>query len=519
MGIPSYYKKLCNTVHALRSASGGRVDWFFMDFNCLIYHCFHKESTPVYDGTDIWEIEFIECIITYCRKVIQHVAPTRGVYIAIDGVVPMAKMRQQRLRRFKSVWCKKYESAKNGVTMGGWDTNAITPGTLFMNKLRMRLEKMVSEHASWKFSSSDEPGEGEHKIIAEWRKGKYSGNFGVYGLDADLIILSMLGREQCAFANEIWLFREEINAGKMVYDVSGEEVFEWFSIHALRAWLCTGYTGYTGYTTSAQETQFILNYCFAMTILGNDFLPSSLGYKIRDDGHSQLITIIQQLTSQGIFLVTPDTYEIDEKGIQSLFNLISANESERILSYICKKQAHSRNADAIGLGENNWPLGHIEENSLMYGRQLDKSWRIKYMQFFGLLYNRTTISKICKEYLQGIQWTWSYYTGNDVCYNWFYPFSLPPLWEWIREASMPAPMNIAIQAHDIRPVEQLALVLPLESWSLIPPCPERLFPQIAPQFYPDVFSFDSVGKRFFWECETMIPLPSIMELKMIISSR
>ena len=124
--------------------------------------------------------------------------------------------------------------------MGGWDTNAITPGTLFMNKLRMRLEKMVSEHPSWKFSSSDEPGEGEHKIIAEWRKGTYSGNFGVYGLDADLIILSMLGREQCAFANEIWLFREEINAGKMVYDVSGEEVFEWFSIHALRAWLCTG---------------------------------------------------------------------------------------------------------------------------------------------------------------------------------------------------------------------------------------------------------------------------------------
>ena len=78
------------------------------------------------------------------------------------------------------------------------------------------------------------------------------------------------------------------------------------------------------------------------------------------------------------------------------------------------------------------------------------------------------------------------------------------------------PEKVLVRATDIRPVEQLVLVLPLESWSLIPPCVEKKLPQVAPQFYPSTFSFESVGKRYFWECESMIPLPSILEVKEII---
>ena len=39
---------------------------------------------------------------------------------------------------------------------------------------------------------------------------------------------------------------------------------------------------------------------------------------------------------------------------------------------------------------------------------------------------------------------------------------------------------------------------------------------IAPQFFPDIFTFESVGKRFFWECEALIPIPTIVELKSLI---
>jgi 5'-3' exonuclease len=267
-----------------------------------------------------------------------------------------------------------------------------------------------------------------------------------------------------------------------------------------------------------------------MSVLGNDFLPSSLGLKIREDGHGELLDIIKSLTSKDIALINPTTLEVSIDGVNQLFTILSSDEEMRIQKYIHKKQMMARNlgqtSDASKIGDNNWPLSHVEENVLFDGKQLDSTWREKYMTHFfnGFSYNKKDISRVCKEYLYGIQWIWAYYTGaiDNVCFNWFYPFNLPPLWQWLRDfirdsKQLPNfPEKVLVKATDIRPVEQLALVLPLESWSLIPPCKEKALPLAAPQFYPSVFSFESVGKRYFWECESMIPLPSILEVKEII---
>jgi 5'-3' exonuclease len=533
MGIPSYYKKLIDTIPGLinKNHPSGDINWLFMDFNCLIYHCLHREDTPVYDDTnkDEWESQFIEGIERYTLKVITEVSPKKGVYIAIDGVVPMAKMRQQRLRRFKSIWLSENNS-DNTVSGPVWDRNAITPGTDFMKKLKMCIEKMIRKHGkkSWHLSSSDEPGEGEHKIISEWRKGTYSGNFAVYGLDADLIVLTILGRECCNINNDVWLFREEVNTGKISYDSFGEEIFEWFSINALKDWLSSEFN-----KDPEKKRAFILNYCFAMSVLGNDFLPSSLGLKIRDDGHSELLDIIRNLTNNGVTIVDPISLELSFDNIKTLFTILSTSEESRIQKYVHKKQMISRNvglseSNQLNLGENNWPLSHIEEDILIEDKKLRTNWKELYLEkyFNGYNYTKNNINTICKEYLYGIQWIWAYYIGSlhNVCFNWVYSFSLPPLWVWIRDylinhKQLPSfPDNVLIRATDIKPVEQLALVLPLESWSLIPPCPERLLPLFAPQFYPSAFSFESIGKRYFWECESMIPLPSIMEVKEIIKA-
>jgi 5'-3' exoribonuclease 4 len=509
MGIPSYYKKLTTVLPSLikRSHPDATVDWLFMDFNCLIYHCLHRADTPVYPGKetqDEWETQFIECIVRYSLKVIRQVNPKHGVFFAIDGVVPMAKMRQQRLRRFKSVWLH----AKDDVR--GWDTNAITPGTLFMKKLHAGLQKMIQEKGKgiWYLSSSDEPGEGEHKIMTAWRTGNYTGSAAVYGLDADLIVLSLLG--QLHTNQSTWLFREEIEKGKIAYDADGEEQMEWFSIDVLRDWLTK---------STVDKRSFILDYGFAMSVLGNDFLPSSLGLKMRDDGHTTLLTVLQEMHSKRVFLIQPHTQTIHSDGLHYLFRILSGEEEHRIQKYIGKKMMFSRGAEEIGLGENNWPLHKVEETVLLDSKQyaLDSTWKQKYETCF---FSGNSIKRCVDEYLYGIQWIWAYYTGrmDDVCFNWYYPFSLPPLWEWLQSAPLPEfPNTILVHAHDIRPVEQLALVLPLESWSLIPPCKERRFPSLAPQFYPSVYSFESVGKRFFWECESLIPLPSIKELKTILS--
>ena len=144
-------------------------------------------------------------------------------------------------------------------------------------------------------------------------------------------------------------------------------------------------------------------------------------------------------------------------------------------------------------------------------------------QFLKGLYKKEIMDLISKEYLYGIQWIWSYYLGrnNDVCFDWFYPYSLPPLWSWVRDVvdaeSLPSfPNKVYVSAKDIRPVEQLALVLPLSSWHLIPSCKEKQLPLIAPHLFPTTFTFESVGKRYFWECEACIPIPTICDIKQLI---
>eukprot|EP00955_Chlamydomonas_euryale_P005229 56039-Chlamydomonas_euryale.AAC.1 len=91
-----------------------------------------------------------------------------------------------------------------------FDSNCITPGTPFMDRLgkhlRFFVRKKKSEDPLWQspvvvFSGHDVPGEGEHKIMEyiRWEKKKpgYAPNqrHAMYGLDADLVMLSLVTHE------------------------------------------------------------------------------------------------------------------------------------------------------------------------------------------------------------------------------------------------------------------------------------------------------------------------------------
>jgi 5'-3' exonuclease len=525
MGIPSYYKKLTRTVKSLVSYHhpSSDIGWLFMDFNCMIYHCLHKEylnnpNNTVFDTA--WELRLIQTIVEYCLNVIKRVSPVIGVYIAVDGVVPMAKMRQQRLRRFivkneeneKKTEEKKTEEKKTEEKKteekDKWDKNAITPGTAFMQHLKLGLEKMIESHSGsqkWILSSSDEPGEGEHKIMAEWRKGLKGINYAVYGLDGDLIVLSILGRESCSLENHVWLFREEIQGGKMVYDSAGEEKFEWFSVDSLSDWIAAELCDIS------KKKAALLSYGFAMSVLGNDFLPRSMSLIIRDNGHNELLYCIRTIMLEGHTLID-DSNQISIEGITRLFDLLRQGEHARLVESLRKRES-----PPVWLQQiiTPIPLTHEERGLLS-----EIGWQKRYLtQCLSV----TNITDVCKEYLYGMQWIWAYYIGhtNDVCYNWFYTYSLPPLWEWLSEFShsnsLPTfPDKVMIRAADIQPIEQLALVLPLRSWYLIPiGSKERRFPLLAPQYFPATFGFEKIGKNVEWEWEAKIPIPTIVELKAI----
>jgi 5'-3' exoribonuclease 4 len=494
MGIPSYYRKLIRIHPGLLTK---RVDtpigWLWMDFNCLIYHCLRRPDLRPYpglEGQDLWEADLLKAVIDYTQKVVRLVKPTKGVYIGIDGVVPMAKMKQQRMRRFKSSWLSKRE-----LEGKGWDTNAITPGTLFMGKLRTTLGE-VARRKKWILSSSDEPGEGEHKVMAQIRGLAEGGTGAVYGLDADLIVLSLLTQDTMMRQGktvDLWLFREQVEEGSLVRDEGGEEVFQWFSIGGLRDIL--------------KERVGIRDYCFAMSFLGNDFLPASLGLKMREDGHDELMDIMSKKR------LLKENDEIDMRGLQLLLKALDRDEERRIGTFISKKMEQGSRFVDLEIGDENWPLSEKEELCLMTGKQLRSDWRSIYRKVF---LQEASIEDTVRYYCNGLTWIWDYYRGKEVCYNWYYPWTVPPLWSEIHRGMKIGPVPILVKGTDIQPLEQLCLVLPPASWNLIPSLKHKELMKRAPYLFPKEFRFSSVGKRFFWECEAEIPIASIQEIKMIL---
>ena len=187
---------------------------------------------------------------TACKLIAEAtltIKPSKTVYISVDGPVNRAKMGQQRGRR--------YASASNEHADHP-DSCAITPGTMFMQKFHVYLTKWIEVNRGYFpeeliYSSHLVNGEGEHKIMQAYRTGKIAGNgyHVLYGLDADLIMLSLMSPLQ-----NIMLVREDLQ--KVI------------SINGLKEFLI-------GLAPDKLKESMISDFVMLMELIGNDFLPHS----------------------------------------------------------------------------------------------------------------------------------------------------------------------------------------------------------------------------------------------------
>ena len=102
---------------------------------------------------------------------------------------------------------------------------------------------------------------------------------------------------------------------------------------------------------------------------------------------------------------------------------------------------------------------------------------------------------------------------------WMYPWSLPPTWRSLR--TYIEGRGVTFQAptveneQGIRPSEQLAMVLPRESWHLQRDTKLQHLPTKLPHYWPTKYGFFSAGKIFMWECEAEIPLLLLPTLRSV----
>ena len=207
MGVPGFFwyvrSRYPMSVEKVDTASIlSQCDNLFIDLNAVIHSATHgADDSPVTPSDEIVQARLMKELDT----IIMLLNPQKLIYFSVDGTVPRSKMNQQRDRRFVSGKRRMAQIEKSG-SEDVFDSNAISPGTAFMERVNEMIQYYISLRMStdpaWKkltvlYSSYHCPGEGEHKILSYLRESIEAGAFSdndhnvIYGSDADLILLAM----------------------------------------------------------------------------------------------------------------------------------------------------------------------------------------------------------------------------------------------------------------------------------------------------------------------------------------
>ncbi len=501
MGIPSFYRHLCRKYPRLIArGSGPRPSWFCLDFNCAMYHVLRRFSAEnpfaAASSPRAWEDKFCAAIADYLDELIGLAKPTEGVYVSCDGVVCAAKRKQQRLRRFKGPWMAAQEAALRPAVetpaTNSWDQNALTPGSDFMARLNACLTaaapRLQSRHGvSVAVSTTHEPGEGEHKLLRRMREVRPT-SCTIYGLDADLILLSLLLRADTGA--DIRLLREA-------------QEFESNGAHD--EWRTLTVTGLAD-VMLPRGPAYVRDFVAAMSLLGNDFLPRSLTKTVRDQGIPLLIATLQRAVwSHGTWLVN-DAAHIHREALLSIMREWAGTEETDM--YVAAADARRRSRVGGGDALQAWsslPAQWATLTRILHadGTRLIADWRRVVREDWR--------AGDAHEYLQGIAWVWDYYQGRTVDQGWYYAAHLPPLWSdivTILEQEKGATLHPPPVTYPTHLPEWLHLlsVLPVDSVRRLVPADKHTLMDKATHFWPAAWSLFDVGRTQMWECEPVIPV-------------
>lgn len=525
MGIPSYFsyiiknhRRIIETFAQIKS-SNVPFDSLYMDCNSIIYDVYYKW---VADGTatELSHDFIIEQVIIIIQQYIDTINPNRLVYIAFDGVAPLAKMEQQRTRRYKSWFL-----SETIPSIHTFVTAEITPGTQFMTNLSSKInahffDKYCDNRVICIVSGSDVPGEGEHKMFHHIRQNidvLANNRVAVYGLDSDLIMLSIfhcfirdiannnMAASQSKNWCNIYIFREATEFVKSITGLSTSNEPYFLNIIQLALSILTEMTGKSNVYDS-RDISRIYDYVFLCFMLGNDFLPHFPAMNIRTHGIQVLLDMYKTHIGKYNTRMFIKNGKISWQWFSHYIKELAKYEHEWLVQEITiRDKMDGRffpNVTAKDREQivNNAPIIHREKEK--YISVNEDGWQERYYRtLFSTNTTNSTdfIKDICINYLEGLEWVFKYYTSECADWNWQYKHHYPPLLTDLQKF-------MATNNNDVcefitngtmvarSPAEQLAYVLPpAYSYLLSSDSHISLHP------HPPKFKFEWAFCRYFWE--------------------
>lgn len=498
MGIPYYFYNLTKIYKdILVNNLSITPDFYAIDFNGIIHPIANLVITENGPNENLIINKLWEKVIEYSNLI-----KPKNLLICVDGVAPVAKMAQQRKRRYLTVLKNKIDN-KEII----WDTNAITPGTNFMNDLNNSMKSKIRYHTldiNIIYSGSDEVGEGEHKIFSKLKNVSNNETIIIHGLDADLIILSLLSHKK-----NIYLMRDQDN--KFVY----------LNIFALRKaiinelnikWDLNITINNDDDLFNQQSIDIIESYCTLCSILGNDFIPHLLTINLKNNGLDKLINCSNiAIKNYGLLVVNEN---INHNCLTDIFNQLAKNEDKEIFHetdvYIKKRVDNTENNSDLYALKNKENIAKIIYSNV-------STWRFNYYKYLfntNINNNSTVIISACKNYIKGIYWTYNYYKKKNIDHIWYYPYCYPPSIKDIAnhlQASLFDNM-ILNNGNFVSPYIQLLVVLPKDSINLLPVKYRKYMDDIncgLKHLYPINYKIHTFLKTHLWECSPLLPTINI----------
>lgn len=514
MGIPFYFKSLIsNYSNIIRECRNSvKCSRLFLDYNCVLHQSANKIAHAMPDAPlDVLEEAIMNDAIRYIDVIKNVVKPSDLVYIAIDGTCPMAKMVQQRKRRYISTW-RRTQLEPYITSNKLWDSNCITPGTRFMSVFNEKINAHFSGMNTHIVSDSTEFGEGEHKIMNYIRnnRGRVHDDGGIdviYGLDADLIMLSML---RSTPDRNILLLRESPE-----FMQAASTPFMILDINELKGSL---FKEYGCDTHQNAPDAFIKDYVILCSLLGNDFIPPMSFLKIKNNAIDYLLECYNKTYEMFHETLVTKSDELNHMFLGNMLSIMKNQEDHHMHEAI---QAYkSRRIFTSNMG----PMFELDNYPVLYkfDKEIDASkpgWRIQYYEHLFTDHSPEFIAQICRNYIEGLSWILRYYLQYDAPVSWHYKFSYSPtildLFNHIRDLgdSIINTMRTGVTDDEFKNMMdntemQLLAVMPPQSVHLLSKDLQPIMKDInkgCVHMYPTKFRISTFLKYYLWECSAALP--------------
>jgi 5'-3' exonuclease len=528
MGIPAMFayivKNHAKIIKKLESSTI-QVDNLYLDCNSIIYDAIRN-----IDFAGLKESDVDAIIRAVCAKIDEYIfllKPSQNVFIAFDGVAPVAKLEQQRSRRYKSTYQNTISrSIFKSVGNDPWNTTAITPGTIFMKKLNDKMYLRYNDAAKYGLknllvSGSDEPGEGEHKLfeyIRTYPEEHQNVNTIIYGLDADLIMLSI---NHLPISNQIYLFRETPEFIKSINaELEPNETYLMDIPELARVITLDMNNGLE--MDSIQEKNRIYDYILLCFFLGNDFMPHFPSVNIRTGGVDKMLNAYKA-TIGGRSENLTDGKKIIWKNVRKLVEFLAKVEEEFIKTETKSRDRREKQSLPDSTPEDKYKkfeaIPTYERSIEKYINPFNPDWQRRYYKsLFNVDIDDVRRKQICVNYLEGLEWTMKYYTTGCADWRWSYHYNYPPLFcdllQYIPYFDTEFVVNKT--ANPVTELVQLCYVLPKQSLKFLP---ENLYKKLLKE-HSDWYNIDCdyvwAYCRYFWEAHVNLPHIDIDELEKFI---